>query len=70
MEILPSFIELLVGFRYLIGHYLLSKKKIYGWLVKLVGGIAWTIFLFLNENHIFSVVAFVIVLTMIYGYYK
>ena len=53
-----------------MGVSLLSKKKITGWIVKIVGGIAWIVFLFLNQNHIFAAVTIVIVLTMIYGLYK
>ena len=63
-------IELIAGFGYLIGHFLLSKKHVSGWIIKIIGGIAWGVFLFHNENYIFMAVTTVIVLTMIYGFYK
>ena len=63
-------IELTAGFGYLIGHFLLSKKNISGWIIKIIGGTAWIVFLFQNENYIFMAVTIVIVLTMIYGFYK
>jgi len=46
------------------------KKNISGWIVKIIGGIAWIVFLFQNENNIFGSVTVVIVLTMMYGFYK
>jgi len=65
-----SLIELIAGFGYLFGHFLLSRKNIFGWIIKIIGGIAWIIFLLQNENYIFMTVTIVIVLTMIYGFYK
>ncbi len=65
-----TLIELIAGLGYLFGHFLLSKQKISGWVVKIIGGIAWIVFLFQNKNHIFMAVAIVIVLTMMYGRYK
>lgn len=49
---------------------MLSKHKILGWIAKIVGGTAWIVFLFQNNNLIFMAVTVVIVLTMIYGFYK
>ena len=40
-----SLIQIIAGVGYLIGNFLLSRKKIFGWLVKIVGGIAWVVFL-------------------------
>lgn len=65
-----SLLELIAGFGYLGGHWLLSKKKIAGWIVKMIGGIAWIIFLFQNGNNIFGAVTVVVVATMLYGFYK
>lgn len=65
-----SLIELIAGFGYLIGHILLSKNNILGWIVKIIGGIAWIVFLFQNSNNIFGSVTIIIVLTMMYGFYK
>ncbi|MBI5414351.1 nicotinamide mononucleotide transporter [Candidatus Peregrinibacteria bacterium] len=65
-----SLIELIAGFGYLIGHFLLSQKRISGWIFKIIGGIAWVIFLFDNENFIFMAVSIVMVFTMIYGFSK
>jgi len=71
MEILgATLIELVAGFGYLMGHLLLSRKQISGWIVKILGGIAWIIFLFQNQNFIFMAVTVVIVLSMLYGFYK
>lgn len=63
-------IELIAGFGYLIGHLLLSQKKVAGWVVKIIGGSAWIVFLFQNENYIFMAVTVTVVLTMFYGWYK
>ena len=63
-------IEIIAGFGYLIGHFLLSRNKVLGWVVKIIGGIAWAIFLLQNGNYIFMAVTVVIVLTMIYGFHK
>ncbi|MDD9953177.1 MAG: nicotinamide mononucleotide transporter [Candidatus Woesearchaeota archaeon] len=65
-----SAIELVAGLGYLIGHILLSKKHILGWIAKILGGIAWVTFLMQNENYIFMAVTTVVVLTMVYGLYK
>ena len=63
-------LEAVAGFGYLIGHVLLSRRKISGWIVKIIGGTAWIVFLFQNENYIFMAVTVVIVLIMMYGFYK
>ncbi|MBU1178646.1 nicotinamide mononucleotide transporter family protein [Patescibacteria group bacterium] len=63
-------LELIAGFGYLGGHWLLSKKKIAGWVVKIIGGIAWIIFLLQNGNNIFGAVTVVVVVAMMYGFYK
>jgi hypothetical protein len=65
-----SLLELVAGFGYLGGHFLLSKEHISGWPVKIVGGIAWIIFLLQNHNYIFGVVTIVVVMAMVYGFYK
>lgn len=63
-------LELIAGFGYLIGHFLLSKKNLWGWVVKIVGAICWIIFLFKNGNYIFMAVTIAVVVTMFYGLYK
>ncbi|MFZ2193523.1 MAG: nicotinamide mononucleotide transporter [Candidatus Moraniibacteriota bacterium] len=63
-------IELIAGFGYLIGHFLLSNKRTSGWIIKMIGAIAWTTFLFQNQNYIFMSVSIIIVLMMLYGFYK
>jgi hypothetical protein len=35
-----SLLELIAGFGYLSGHFLLSRKHVSGWIVKIIGGIA------------------------------
>lgn len=63
-------IQLVAGLGYLVGHYLLSRKKTSGWLARILGGLGWVIFLYLNGNYIFMAVVIVIVLMMMYGFYK
>ena len=63
-------IELVAGFGYLFGHVLLSKGITAGWVIRIAGGIAWVIFLLLNQNYIFMAVTTVVVLAMFYGLYK
>lgn len=65
-----SLLEFAAGFGYLIGHLLLSRHNIWGWILKIIGGFAWIVFLFMNQNYIFSAVTIVIVLAFIYGFYK
>lgn len=65
-----SLLELIAGFGYLSGHFLLSRHNISGWIAKIIGGTAWIVFLFQNDNLIFMAVTVVIVLTLIYGFYK
>jgi nicotinamide riboside transporter PnuC len=65
-----SLLELIAGFGYLGGHFLLSKHKISGWIAKIIGGSAWIVFLFQNNNLIFMTVTVVIVISMIYGLHK
>lgn len=65
-----SLLEFIAGFGYLGGHFLLSKHRMSGWILKIVGGSAWAIFLLQNNNRIFMAVTVVIVLTMTYGFYK
>jgi len=65
-----SLLELIAGLGYLSGHFLLSKHRISGWILKIIGGSAWIVFLFQNNNLIFMTVTVVIVMTMIYGSYK
>ena len=65
-----SLLEIIAGLGYLGGHLLLSRKKIAGWIIKIIGGIAWIVFLFQNENDIFGAVTVVIVAAMMYGFYK
>src|SRR3989344_1205416 len=57
-------IELVAGFGYLFGHVLLSKGITAGWVIRIAGGIAWVIFLLLNQNYIFMAVTTVVVLAM------
>jgi len=64
------FIELTAGLGYFIGNYFLSRDKVIGWNLKIIGGIAWIVFLYLNKNYIFMAVMVMIVLTMLYGLYK
>jgi hypothetical protein len=63
-------LELIAGMGYLLGHFFLSRKNKFGWIVKMMGGIAWIVFLFQNNNLIFASVTIVVVMTMIYGFYK
>ena len=65
-----SLLELIAGGGYLGGHFLLSKNKGIGWLLKVIGGIAWIVFLYQNNNHIFMAVTIVVVMAMFYGFYK
>ncbi len=65
-----SAIELVAGLGYLFGNFLLSQKKTVGWIVKIIGGSAWTIFLFLNQNYIFMAVMITVLFMMVYGFYK
>lgn len=63
-------LQLTGGVGYLLGHYFLSRKSWIGWGYKIIGGSAWTIFLFLNENYIFMTSTIMVVLTMFYGLFK
>ena len=65
-----TIIELIAGLGYFAGHILLSQKKAYGWIVKIVGGVFWIIFLFQNNNDIFAAVTIVVVAELFYGLYK
>jgi hypothetical protein len=65
-----SLLELIAGAGYLLGHFLLSRQNALGWVVKVVSGSAWVIFLYQHENYIFMAVTMVVVLTMLYGFYK
>lgn len=63
-------VELIAGLGYLGGHILLARKQTVGWLVKILGGIGWVLFLYLNANYIFMANTAVVVLLMCYGLYK
>lgn len=65
-----SLLELVAWFGYLGWHFLLSQKRIFGWILKIIWWIAWIIFLFQNQNYIFWAVTIIVVTTMFYGLYK
>lgn len=72
MELLAntSVIELIAGLGYLGGHILLARRQTIGWVIKILGGIGWVLFLYLNANYIFMANTAVVVLLMCYGLYK
>lgn len=63
-------VELCAGLGYLIGNALLSRNALSGWVVKIIGGVAWILFLALNQNYIFMASTTVVVMTMIYGFFE
>lgn len=63
-------LQLFAGLGYLFGTTLIAKNNILGWPIKIVGGVAWVIFLIENNNTLFGVVTMITVTTMIYGWHK
>ncbi len=63
-------IGLIAGLGYFFGNVLLSREKTYGWIIKIIGGIFWIIFLYQNENFIFMAATIMVVSEMFYGLYK